>query len=31
MLMPGTYLVTAFERSRERIIVVDNDPITVNL
>lgn len=31
MLMPGTYSVTAFERSRERIIVVGNEPITINL
>ena len=31
MLMPGTYSVTAFERSREQILVVDNEPITINL
>jgi len=31
MLMPGTYSVAAFERSRERTLVVGNEPITINL
>ncbi len=31
MLMPGRYIVTAFDRGREREIVVGTEPITINL
>lgn len=31
MLMPGTYSISAFERGREQVVVVGNEPITINL